>query len=156
MTARREGDLSGGQQQQLAMARAMIMQPKVLLPDKPTEGIQPNIIQQIGRVIALLRAKGDMAIVLIEQYFDFAYDLADAFYVLKRGRGRCRAARPICRAINCGRVWRSDPAGKPPKGWTDGAGIRAGCRLSCCRSACRPERQGSAPPPWHRCHAGTG
>ena len=86
MTARREGDLSGGQQQQLAMARAMIMQPKVLLPDKPTEVIQPNIIQQIGRVIALLRAKGDMAIVLVEQYFDFAYDLADAFYVLERGR----------------------------------------------------------------------
>ncbi|GGE28009.1 amino acid/amide ABC transporter ATP-binding protein 2, HAAT family [Gemmobacter megaterium] len=82
---RRGGDLSGGQQQQLAIARAMIMKPKVLLMDEPTEGIQPNIIQQIGRVIAYLKAKGDMAIILVEQYFDFAYDLADRFYVLKRG-----------------------------------------------------------------------
>jgi urea transport system ATP-binding protein len=85
MGHRRGGDLSGGQQQQLAIARAMIMQPKVLLLDEPTEGIQPNIIQQIGRVITYLRNKGDMAIILVEQYFDFAYDLADRFYVLKRG-----------------------------------------------------------------------
>lgn len=85
MGHRRGGDLSGGQQQQLAIARAMIMRPKVLLLDEPTEGIQPNIIQQIGRVIAYLRGKGDMAIILVEQYFDFAYDLADRFYVLKRG-----------------------------------------------------------------------
>ncbi len=85
MGHRRGGDLSGGQQQQLAIARAMIMKPKVLLLDEPTEGIQPNIIQQIGRVIDYLKGKGDMAIILVEQYFDFAYGLADQFYVLKRG-----------------------------------------------------------------------
>ena len=82
---RRGGDLSGGQQQQLAIARAMITQPKLLLLDEPTEGIQPNIIQQIGRVIEYLRDKGDMAIILVEQYFEFAYGLADTFYVMRRG-----------------------------------------------------------------------
>ena len=82
---RRGGDLSGGQQQQLAIARAMLMRPRVLLLDEPTEGIQPNIIQQIGRVIEYLKARGDMAIVLVEQYFDFAWGLADRFYVLRRG-----------------------------------------------------------------------
>jgi urea transport system ATP-binding protein len=85
MQHRRGGDLSGGQQQQLAIGRAMIMKPKLLLLDEPTEGIQPNIIQQIGRVIDYLRGKGEMAIILVEQYFDFAYNLADRFYVLKRG-----------------------------------------------------------------------
>jgi urea transport system ATP-binding protein len=85
MSARRGGDLSGGQQQQLAIARAMIMQPKVLLLDEPTEGIQPNIIQQIGRVIRYLKDQGGMAIVLVEQYFDFAHALADQVYVLRRG-----------------------------------------------------------------------
>lgn len=85
MQARRGGDLSGGQQQQLAIARALITKPKLLLLDEPTEGIQPNIIQQIGNVIRLLRDQGDMAIVLVEQYFEFAYDLADRFVVLRRG-----------------------------------------------------------------------
>ncbi|WP_300550659.1 urea ABC transporter ATP-binding subunit UrtE [Roseovarius sp.] len=85
MRQRRGGDLSGGQQQQLAIARALITRPKLLLLDEPTEGIQPNIIQHIGDVIRLLRERGDMAIVLVEQYFDFAFDLADQFVVLKRG-----------------------------------------------------------------------
>lgn len=85
MAERRGGDLSGGQQQQLAIARALITRPKVLLLDEPTEGIQPNIIQQIGNVIRILCQQGDMAIVLVEQYFDFAYDLGDAFTVMKRG-----------------------------------------------------------------------
>ena len=86
MKARRGGDLSGGQQQQLAIARALITRPKLLLLDEPTEGIQPNIIQQIGRVIELLRDEGQMAIVLVEQYFDFAVGLADRFVVLRRGQ----------------------------------------------------------------------
>ncbi len=85
MEHRRGGDLSGGQQQQLAIGRALVTRPKLLLMDEPTEGIQPNIIQLIGAVIRQLRDEGDMAIILVEQYFDFAFDLADRFYVLKRG-----------------------------------------------------------------------
>ena len=86
MLNRRGGDLSGGQQQQLAIARALVMRPKLLLLDEPTEGIQPSIIKDIERVIALLRDRGTMAIVLVEQYFDFAKRLADNFIVLDRGR----------------------------------------------------------------------
>ena len=85
MQKRRGGDLSGGQQQQLAIGRALIMKPKLLLLDEPTEGIQPNIIQQIGKVISYLRDEGKMAIVLVEQYFDFAFELADRFVALERG-----------------------------------------------------------------------
>ena len=86
MMGRRGGDLSGGQQQQLSIARAMVMRPKLLLMDEPTEGIQPSIIKDIGAAIRFLRDQGRMAIVLVEQYFAFAYDLADSFYVMERGR----------------------------------------------------------------------
>ena len=85
MLGRRGGDLSGGQQQQLAIGRALTTRPKLLLLDEPTEGIQPSIIKDIGRAIETLRKRGDMAIVLVEQYFDFARDLADRFYVMERG-----------------------------------------------------------------------
>ena len=85
MMHRRGGDLSGGQQQQLAIGRAMVMRPKLLVLDEPTEGIQPSIIKDIGRAIDFLRRKGDMAIVLVEQYFEFARDLADSFAVMDRG-----------------------------------------------------------------------
>ena len=85
MFGRRGGDLSGGQQQQLAIARALVTQPKLLVLDEPTEGIQPSIIKDIERVIRLLAQRGDMAILLVEQYFDFARRLADEFAVMDRG-----------------------------------------------------------------------
>jgi urea transport system ATP-binding protein len=85
MLGRRGGDLSGGQQQQLAIGRALVMRPKLLLLDEPTEGIQPSIIKDIGRAITYLRGLGQMAIVLVEQYLDFAQELGDQFAVLDRG-----------------------------------------------------------------------
>jgi urea transport system ATP-binding protein len=85
MLKRRGGDLSGGQQQQLAIGRALVMQPRLLVLDEPTEGIQPSIIKEIGRAIAYLRDRGGMAILLVEQYFEFARDLADHFAVMDRG-----------------------------------------------------------------------
>ncbi|MEA2991115.1 MAG: urea transport system ATP-binding protein [Alphaproteobacteria bacterium] len=85
MLGRRGGDLSGGQQQQLAIARAMIMRPRLMLLDEPTEGIQPSIIKDIGRAISYLRGLGQIAIVLVEQYLDFARELGDQFVVMERG-----------------------------------------------------------------------
>ncbi|MEL6289301.1 MAG: urea ABC transporter ATP-binding subunit UrtE [Pseudomonadota bacterium] len=86
MLGRRGGDLSGGQQQQLAIGRALVTRPSLLVLDEPTEGIQPSIIKDIGRAITYLREQRDMAILLVEQYFEFARDLADTFAVLDRGQ----------------------------------------------------------------------
>jgi urea transport system ATP-binding protein len=92
MLKRRGGDLSGGQQQQLAIGRALTMRPKLLVLDEPTEGIQPSVIKDIGRVIRMLADRGTLAIVLVEQYYDFAAELADQYLVMERGevvaRGR--------------------------------------------------------------------
>ncbi|MFT4792792.1 MAG: urea transport system ATP-binding protein [Paracoccaceae bacterium] len=87
MLRRRGGDLSGGQQQQLAIGRALTTRPRLLILDEPTEGIQPSIIKDIGRAIEMLRDRGDIAIVLVEQFFEFAWDLADDILVLDRGEG---------------------------------------------------------------------
>jgi urea transport system ATP-binding protein len=94
MLGRRGGDLSGGQQQQLAIARALLARPQLLILDEPTEGIQPSIIKDIERVVGLLRQRGDIGILLCEQYFDFARALADQFVVLSRGEVVAAGAAP--------------------------------------------------------------
>ncbi len=85
MKQRRGGDLSGGQQQQLAIGRALASRPQLLILDEPTEGIQPSVIKEIGEVIRQLARRGDMAILLVEQFYDFAADLADQYLVMSRG-----------------------------------------------------------------------
>jgi urea transport system ATP-binding protein len=92
MLGRRGGDLSGGQQQQLAIGRALAMKPRLLILDEPTEGIQPSIIKDIERVIRTLAASGEMAILLVEQYYDFARSLADQYLVMERGEIVARGA----------------------------------------------------------------
>ena len=92
MPKRRGGDLSGGQQQQLAIARALAPGPRLLILDEPTEGIQPSIIKDIGRVIRMLADRGEMAILLCEQYYDFAQELADEYLVMERGEVIARGA----------------------------------------------------------------
>jgi urea transport system ATP-binding protein len=86
MLSRRGGDLSGGQQQQLAIGRALVTRPSLVILDEPTEGIQPSIIKDIGKAISYLRDKGEIAILLVEQYFDFACELADTFAIMDRGQ----------------------------------------------------------------------
>ena len=93
MLRRRGGDLSGGQQQQLAIGRALVMRPRLLLLDEPTEGIQPSIIKDIGRAISYLRNLGQIAIILVEQYLDFAQELGDNFLVMDRGQVIYAASR---------------------------------------------------------------
>ena len=116
MLGRRGGDLSGGQQQQLAIGRALVMRPKLLLLDEPTEGIQPSIIKDIGRAISYLRSLGNMAIVLVEQYLDFACELGDNFAVMDRGavkyacdrsQSRSRRNQPPDGAVNSAATGRS-------------------------------------------------
>lgn len=103
MLGRRGGDLSGGQQQQLAIGRALVTRPSVLVLDEPTEGIQPSIIKDIGRAISYLRNLGNMAIVLVEQYLDFACELGDDFIVMDRGAVKYRCDRAALDPAEIGR-----------------------------------------------------
>jgi urea transport system ATP-binding protein len=104
MLGRRGGDLSGGQQQQLAIGRALVMRPRLLLLDEPTEGIQPSIIKDIGRAIGYLRSLGKIAIVLVEQYLDFARELGDHFAVMDRGAIVYSCSR---KSLDEGALWRA-------------------------------------------------
>jgi len=104
MLGRRGGDLSGGQQQQLAIGRALVMRPKLLLLDEPTEGIQPSIIKDIGRAISYLRSLGTIAIVLVEQYLDFACELGDNFAVMDRGAVKFTCSRSNLDPAEIGRA----------------------------------------------------
>ena len=127
MLGRRGGDLSGGQQQQLAIGRALVMRPKLLLLDEPTEGIQPSIIKDIGRAISYLRSLGNIAIVLVEQYLDFACELGDNFAVMDRGavkyacdrsNARSRRNQPPDGAVD--RFVTRPAAGRAPSGRVGG------------------------------------
>ena len=115
MLGRRGGDLSGGQQQQLAIARALVTKPKLLVLDEPTEGIQPSIIKDIGRALVHLRRKGEMAILVVEQYFEWARDICDDYAV--HGPRR-RRARRHARADGRDRGARADDGLRPPPGST--------------------------------------
>jgi urea transport system ATP-binding protein len=104
MMSRRGGDLSGGQQQQLAIGRALAMRPRLLILDEPTEGIQPSIIKDIDRAIRKLLIAGDIAILLVEQYYDFAKSLADRYVVLSRGEIVARGAAARWTRTTSGRI----------------------------------------------------
>lgn len=111
MKQRRGGDLSGGQQQQLAIGRALASQPRLLILDEPTEGIQPSVIKEIGTVVRSLAARGDMAILLVEQFYDFAAELADQYLVMARGEIVQQAATATWRARACAGWWRFERTG---------------------------------------------
>lgn len=111
MKQRRGGDLSGGQQQQLAIGRALASQPRLLILDEPTEGIQPSVIKEIGTVVRSLAARGDMAILLVEQFYDFAAELADQYLVMARGEIVQQAAAATWRARACAGWWRFERTG---------------------------------------------